>query len=262
MVRSLAFRTDLALLGMQGSVVEDQGDVLVVRTPSNPAYWWGNFLLFPEQPEPGESAGWLRRFAAAFPDADHVTIGIDGTDGATGDLTPMLSAGMVLDQASVLTAHDLLPPPHPHDEAACRRLTSDTDWAQTLELWIHAGLSDPTGDRAYALARLNAYRSMQERELGAWFGAFVGGELRSSLGVFAADGIARFQRVATPVEHRGQGLAGTLVHHAGRFALDELGAGTLVIVADPGNVAIRVYRSLGFVDTETQVGLERPPTGT
>nr|MBA2558703.1 GNAT family N-acetyltransferase [Propionibacteriales bacterium] len=34
---------------------------------------------------------------------------------------------------------------------------------------------------------------------------------------------------------------------------------TLVMVADPDYPAIRLYRSLGFVDTETQLQAERPP---
>ena len=57
------------------------------------------------------------------------------------------------------------------------------------------------------------------------------------------------------------GLASALVHHAGKAALDR-GAKRLVIVADPGYHAIGIYRSLGFVDWETQVQLTRPPGST
>ena len=31
------------------------------------------------------------------------------------------------------------------------------------------------------------------------------------------------------------------------------------MVADPDYLAIRVYRSVGFDDTETQLGADRPP---
>src|SRR5215470_5926613 len=44
-VRSLGYRTDLAILALEGSQVTDHGDHLVIRTPGNPDYWWGNFLL-------------------------------------------------------------------------------------------------------------------------------------------------------------------------------------------------------------------------
>jgi len=47
------------------------------------------------------------------------------------------------------------------------------------------------------------------------------------------------------------------VHAASRYALDEMGAETLVMVADPDYVAIRIYRSVGFEDTETQLQASR-----
>ena len=40
-----------------------------------------------------------------------------------------------------------------------------------------------------------------------------------------------------------------------RYAFDERGARTLVMVADPDYLAIRVYRSVGFDDTEVQTQL-------
>jgi hypothetical protein len=40
-VRSLGLRTELALRVLSGSLVEDRGDHLVVRTPDNPTFWWG-----------------------------------------------------------------------------------------------------------------------------------------------------------------------------------------------------------------------------
>ena len=82
----------------------------------------------------------------------------------------------------------------------------------------------------------------------------------AQLGVFSdGNGIARYQNVETHPAWRRKGLAGTLVWRAGCWVLAELAARTLVIVADPGASAIRVYRSVGFADTETQIGFERPP---
>jgi len=84
----------------------------------------------------------------------------------------------------------------------------------------------------------------------------------SGLGVFTdGRGVARYQAVDTHPEFRGRGLAGTLVHHAGAQALTWPGVQTLVIGADPEYHAIRIYRSVGFDGTETQVQLLRPPAG-
>ena len=66
-VRSLGFRTDLALLERAGSTIEDCGDHLVVRTPSNPTFYWGNFLLLDHVPAADRVDAWLDRFVAAFP---------------------------------------------------------------------------------------------------------------------------------------------------------------------------------------------------
>ncbi|HET7120037.1 MAG TPA: GNAT family N-acetyltransferase, partial [Solirubrobacterales bacterium] len=71
--------------------------------------------------------------------------------------------------------------------------------------------------------------------------------------------LARYQTVETDPSFRRRGLAGTLVHYAARYGLDELGARTLVMVADPDAEAIRIYRALGFAGTEVQLQIERSP---
>jgi predicted GNAT family acetyltransferase len=86
------------------------------------------------------------------------------------------------------------------------------------------------------------------------------GGLVTQLGlVTASPGLARFQSVETHPDVRGRGLAGTLVHHASRYGFGGLGAQTLVMVADPEYVAIRVYRSVGFAVSENQLGVQRRP---
>ena len=100
-----------------------------------------------------------------------------------------------------------------------------------------------------------------EEGTGAWFGAFVGGRLVAQLGLFdAGDGYARYQHVETDPAARRQGLAGTLVWHAGRYGREVLHARTLVIVADPADVAIRVYCACGLTDRESQFSFARPST--
>ena len=90
------------------------------------------------------------------------------------------------------------------------------------------------------------------------FGAFSAGALVSALGLVQvsapAGRLARFQDVQTHPDFRRLGLASSLVWHAARYGLDELGARTLVMVADPGYPAIRLYRRLGFRLTEEQIG--------
>ena len=257
-VHSLGYRTDLALLQLGGSLVEDCGTHLLVRTPANPRFFWGNFLLLATPPEPGSGDFWLEQFERELPEVSHRAFGVDGTTGTKADLAAFADVGLQVDASSVMTATTVHEPPHPHPTAVVRPLTSDADWRQHVELAV-AGEAEHYSEE-FATARSAAHRRNIEAGHGQWFGAFLGGRLMASLGIFTASaGLARFQEVKTHPEARGQGLAGTLVHAASRHALDEMGARTLVMVADPDYLAIRVYRSVGFDDTETQLGADRAP---
>ncbi|MBW8483071.1 GNAT family N-acetyltransferase [Actinomadura parmotrematis] len=261
-VLSLGFRSDLMLLGLQGSTVEQRDGHLAVRTPGNPGFYWGNFLLLAGPPAPGTVAGWVEVFRRAFPDAAHVAIGIDGVAGLAGHTGELAGAGLDIDRNTVMTASAVRPPPRPNEDAEFRVLAGDADWRAALELRVatHADAGIP-GYREFAERHLTAMRRLQDRGHGAWFGAFQGGRMVSGLGVFGdGSGTVRYQSVDTHPEHRNQGLAGTLVHLAGRYALERMAARTLVIVADPGYAAIRIYRSVGFTDSETQVQLQRTPS--
>ena len=85
-VASLGFRTDLALLERAGSTVEDRGDHLVVRSPYNPSFYRGNFLLLDHVPGADRVGEWLDRFAVALPDTRHRAFGFDGYRDTVDDL--------------------------------------------------------------------------------------------------------------------------------------------------------------------------------
>ena len=257
-VRSLGYRTDLAILALEGSQVTDRGDHLVIRTPGNPDYWWGNFLLLRDL-KPDSGGGWLSRFTAEFPDAQHIALGLDETDAGAGN--PGELAGTTMERNAVMTATSVHAPPQPNTDAVFRPLEGDADWQQSFELAaaVHAG--EPGGDAGFLTARVAAKRALAEAAHGAWFGAFLDGTLVSQLGlVTGKSGLARYQSVETHPAARRRGLAGTLVWQAGATALDG-DASTLVMVADPEDAAIRVYRSVGFTVTEPQLSFIRPPAG-
>jgi GNAT superfamily N-acetyltransferase len=258
-VRSLGYRTDLMIRALEGSQIEDRGEYLVIRSPRNPAYWWGNFVLL-ARPAPGQASRWVATFAAEFPAARHVALGIDVTEITGIYIGEYVAAGLRLQRSAVLTAKDLAEPPRPNRTAAFREISGDDDWRRAAELRAIVNAGEPGGDPDFIRTRVAAERALTEAGHGSWFGAFVAGELVAQLG-FIADrsGIARYQNVETHPDWRRRGLAGTLVWHAGRHGLDTLGVGTLVIVADPLGDAIKVYRSVGFADAETQVGFERQP---
>jgi predicted GNAT family acetyltransferase len=255
-VRSLGFRTDLAILALEGSQVTDRGDHLVIRTARNPDYWWGNFLLLRDL-RPGSGGAWMATFTAEFPDARHMALGLDEPDVRAVD--PGELAGMTMEQNAVMTATSVHAPPHPNTEAVFRMLEGDADWRQSLELTTAVYPDESGGATTFLTAQLAAKRALTEAGHGAWFGAFLDGTLVSQLGLITVkSGLARYQSVETHPAARRGGLAGTLVWHAGATALTG-GTSTLVMVAEPEDAAIRVYRSVGFTTTEHQLSFIHQP---
>jgi ribosomal protein S18 acetylase RimI-like enzyme len=261
-IQSLGFRTDLLLLELGGSEFTDKGEYVVVRTPDNPGYWWGNFLLYRTPFAPGDVKAREAAFHQEFPASSHVALGIDNADGVVGAEDEVVAAGFEIGRDIVMTASEVVPPSRPNEESTYRFLDSDDDWEQLLQLALAtAPMEVDDGYIEFSRLRLESRRSMVAAEHGKWFGAFDGGRLQSSLGLmFDGKGLARFQTVQTHPDDRNKGLASTLVHHASTYGLTEGGAKRLVMVADPEYLAIRIYRALGFTDTETQLQFTVPPT--
>lgn len=276
---SLGYHTDLALRLHEGGFCEvlelaELGRIVRVATPSNPTFWWGNFLLMPRPPRVGELPTWLAAFRQAHPQARHVTFGLDTTDGEGGGAEQeFVDAGFSLHRDTVLTTSQTVPPRTLNTDLIFRPLDTaqDADWQAALALRMAVNAADPepheaAGYQTFAARKLDAARAAQHRGRGAMFGAFgPTGQMYSGLGVFSADGahraggVTRYQNVETHPETRSLGLAGTLVHRAGEWARTHLNAQTLVIVADPAYHAQRLYERAGFRPTEIQTGWERPP---
>lgn len=261
-VISLGFRTDLMLRRMAGSTIDDHAAHLVVRTPTNPGFWWGNFILLDAAPKPDDLPRWLAVFAEEFPGAEHVALGVDGTGGDTGDSAALTDLGLTAEVNTALTAQRLLPASAgPAAGTGIRPLVSDDDWAQATDLRLVCYYDAPTADeRRFTELQVADERRLCDTGHGTWFGAFVEGRMRAGAGMFTdGTGPARFQSVETHPGFRRRGLASAVIRHAGQWALRQPGASTLVIVADPDDHAIQLYRTLGFAGTEHQVQLYRAP---
>ncbi|WP_028936679.1 GNAT family N-acetyltransferase [Pseudonocardia spinosispora] len=260
-MRSLGFRTDLMLLTLQGASVTCRDGYRVVRMPDNPTFRWGNFLLLDGAVEQGGLAGWQTAFTREFPGAEHVAIGLDTIDGVEPCPDELAASGLIAEPSVVQTTRRTRPPPRPDTRAEYRPMRDEQDWQAAVELKVaNNERENPEQYRVFASLKIAAMRRLQERGNGVWFGAFADGLMVSGLGLFTdGGGTARYQSVDTRPEYRRRGLAGTLVHAAAEHVRHHHGVHTLVIVADPDYHAARLYRSLGFTDTEAQLQLERAP---
>lgn len=259
-VRSLGHATGLEILLLQGSVVDERSGYRVVRTPANPTYHWGNFLLIDGAPEPGSLAGWVARFRAEHPAAAHVALGIDhpepGLDPAeAGEL------GLAVERDQALVASSLLPV-EPIDGVALRAVDplDDSPWPALvdMELLDFEG-GDVDGHREFLERRYAGHRELSAAGHGSWYAAWVGDRPVSTLGLFRLpSGRARYQQVMTDPAYRQRGIAGALLRFAAHDQQAQ-GAGDLVIVADPEGPAIGLYRRAGFVDAEPEWALYAAP---
>ena len=257
--RTLAFRTDLLVLRLAGAKVEDGGDRLVVRTPLNPYFYWGNFILLSGTAPVEDATRWLQTFREAFPGAQHVAIGWDrGSARAAGRVQPMIRAGLELTVDQALVAETLASPRRPPPATVVRRLAGDDDWEELLDLTVACWSSE--GGPEFQRARQADFQRLEASGRAAFFGAFLKGELVSACGIVSGlGGTARFQHVQTHPEHRRRGIAAAVLIGASHHAATHLSARRLVIVADPSGPAVRLYRELGFRQAGWQMQLTAGP---
>ncbi len=258
-LRSLGYRTDLFFPRFEGEVV-DCGRYTAIRTPTNPTFYWGNFLIFDRPPAEGDFARWTALFAqeiGAPPKVHHVALGWDSPEGDHGVVQPFLEAGYDLEESVVLTTQSVHRPAKYCDEAEVRPLKTDREWETAVE--IHVACREPeyseAGYREFSARKMAHSRAMVTAGLGQWFGAFIEGELAADLGIFVTDGLARFQTVGTAPKFRRRGICSALVHQSAEYALTQMSAQNLVMVADVHYHAAKIYESIGFTPTERQLGL-------
>lgn len=261
-VASLAYRTDLIFPRIDG-MIADRGGYLAVHTPSNRGFYWGNFLLFSSPPRDGDVQRWGRLFEREFGHDErvrHQSFGWDAPDGERGDVQAFVDAGFTLVDDAVMTIERRPEPATASLQLDIRPLDGDADWAAMNAFNIACDDKDGHGDdyAAFKQALRDRYRAMVEGGLGMWLGAWHDGRLAGGLGLFAAGELARFQSVETHPDLRRRGVCRALVAAACRAGFDELAARRLVIVAEDGGAAQRIYRATGFEVVQRQLGVYRP----
>ena len=261
-VRSLGLRSDLALIS--GETIERDGYV-VVRSPQQPGYYWGNLIIFAEPPSRGCLFAWEKIFASEFsqnPGVLHRTFTWDLSE-AQGDLGEFLAKGYRHERTEVLVASKVQPPPQPNLDVEIRVIDSEEEWQAValLQLEARPPEHDEEDYRKFVRGRLAGLRARTIAGDGEWYGAYLGGRQVGSLGIFRDGSLARFQEVVTHPDVRRRGVCGTLVHEVAKRNLAREGTTSLVMLADSEYHAARIYESVGFVASETLEGLCLWPQG-
>ncbi len=247
LVRSLALTTDLGLLATRGARIVDKGDYVVVETPDDPGYFFGNLLALPAAPQVGEVAYWMRRFAEELggkPAIKHVTLIWDDPTGATGATDELVAAGFKVEVNAVMTGAPPLVAPTPVLPLRPLTPTEVRDALPDLG-WTMGDRHDETY-RSFLARRATWHASLVERGLARFWGAIdpVDG-IVASLGLVPLGPHHRYQDVQTVPTHRNRGLAAALLVAAAAEATTPV-----VIVAEPTGAAARVYARVGLRTVE------------
>jgi GNAT superfamily N-acetyltransferase len=256
----LSWHTDIAVLAASGSSVEEHADHLVVRTPADPTYHWGNFVLVTDASAVDDADRWAALFATCFPDARHRAIGLAADPADPGAWEAL---GMRIEHEDVLVRDAPLERRPLPEGYVVRPLESDDDWSQSHEM----RLADLTDEQRVAPGRQEHQRRATEarRRLVAtghavFLGAFAGDELAADLGILdCGDGVARYQDVMTKASHRRRGLTSHLLGEASAWAAAR-GVHAWVILADAGEAPSRLYQKLGFRPAAPTSQAYREPT--
>ena len=270
-------RVDQLSLGWQshllacrfGAEITEREDCIALRTPGNPSYYWGNCLILPAAPRDEDLPYWLARFADEItsrqPASKHVAIGIDAAV-LEHELPSWRAAGFdEFEDAAVMTLEPAGLSPQPSVRDTPGLVLRALDLGSELGLAVRAQVAardesfEAEGYHAYRQSAMQRMAAMQVAGSGYWFGAVVGGVLAADCGLVHDGVMGRFQHVGTQPEWRRRGLCRALVHHVCDHAIRTLGLQRLVMCADPHDVAIGIYRSVGFAQVGNHWCLQRRP---
>ncbi|HET6401422.1 MAG TPA: GNAT family N-acetyltransferase [Candidatus Kapabacteria bacterium] len=248
---SLFLRSEF-IFWREHSIIEDVGDALVITTPENPFWRWGNLIVLKEWPRPEQAERWralhAERIAPHQPVRNRLLVW-EGIPDGRDVLEPYLAGGLTFSTFDVLRLQQLRKPANYRPEIIIRAI-ADTDevWRSVISMNVESfGIRyDDPDYQHFAEQRIAHHRAMVRKGMGHWYGAYVNGELAGSLGIFWGDGLCRFQEVAVRPQFRRQGIAATLVYEAAKNALRNFPNFPQVIAADGEGDAIRIYRALGF----------------
>ena len=263
-ITSKGLQSEFIFHGFEG-VMTDHGDCSSVRTPKNPDYFFGNFLLYAGPPAVGDLSHWMARFDeifAPFPEVRHHAFQwLPSSSPVPEALEEFKKAGFTIDETSVLatqSAHTDKPAP---SGVEFRQIRTGAEWLAVIDAQVRDGFPQIPMDeyRRYKEKSFANYRRMADQGLGNWWGAFKGEELVADLGLFFGDGVGRFQSVETASEHRRQGICRAMVHHVSNYGLATHPGITLIMHADAHDVARGIYCSVGFKEIETLHAAVRPP---
>lgn len=250
-LKSLVLKTDLIFTKQDGEIL-DRGDYLVVKTKSNPNFFWGNLLIFKNAPSPLVFERWVELFDKEFtePSIYHKTFAWDSQE--IGEIEPFKNAGYKLEKSvGLMTTESQLTSPKKENLQVEISPIKESEWDEVTN--IQTATNPQHAD--FHIKQAIAYKKMVNNGVGKWFGAYLENKLVASLGIFKEETIGRYQVVSTHPDFQRQGICGTLVYKTAQYAFSKMGIDKLVMVADEDYHTVKIYESVGFKPVEKMYGV-------
>ena len=187
----------------RSGIVFDRGDYLVVKTPSRPNYYWGNYLMMKGPPRAGDLDSWVGKFEAEFGrrmDRGFIALTWDSVDGDQGVITPFADFGFSIQKSTILTAQSICKPPKYNPDLAIRQFESDKDWDDYVEIHFDPNwrYGDPASQRQFLKASADQFREIVDAGCGVRLGVEFEGNLIGDAGLYWAGNVGRFNAINTP----------------------------------------------------------------
>lgn len=137
-----------------------------------------------------------------------------------------------------------------------RKFNSHNDWEKWRELEFLEVAYDYEKEayEKYIDKKIENYQNLIAQNKGFWIGVFNDDELIANMGLFFKDNLARFQMVRTKKAYRNQGICANLLYYTAKLGFEK--ANKLLIVADTNDIAINIYKRLGFKEEETSYNFQ------
>lgn len=251
-INSLYLKSSLIFARNESDIVERES-YIAIKTPNNPGFHWGNYLIFKKAPKAGDIPVWKAIFAKEFPYYSEIRHYVFAWDELKEPETPeYLEHHLELEKSIALMTDELISPKFYNKDIFIRPLQTPDDWLKADILQTLTREPHFSYERYFEFKRNQSlsYQNLEKKGQGHRFGAFIGDEIVADLGIFFEGSTGRYQNVVTHPDYRRKGICATLVYESGKYIQEKYQVKTLVMVADPEYHAAKIYESVGFKPKE------------
>lgn len=259
-VKSLALKTNLMKDKFLAEVKEEK-EYIVVKTPSRPEYFWGNYIIMKEAPQKGCLKDWLNVFESEIGSrhkTGFIAITFDDPNLEVEKLKEFEEFGFDIQVSKILIAREVVKPVKVNTELEIRLIDLDNELDSYADIHFTSnwGYGSDEVQRKFLCDSAEEFRGFSKTGNAQRFGAVLNNKIIAELGVFWEDGVARFNNVGTHMDYRRLGACSTLVFEVSKMLLAREEVEILVMEADEDYHAASIYESIGFVPKEKLFALE------